>query len=105
VVGEDLQPALIAEASNVRCRLHHVGEQNRGEHPVEVTGGMAAGQELLDAVKHRRGVAREEQVARRGTRDPATTWRVLDDVLAPGPGELVAVNHQRRDGEARQDIA
>jgi hypothetical protein len=57
VVLQQIAPAPVTEALGVLGRSDDVGEQDGGEAPVEVGGPARPGEELLDLVEHRVGIA------------------------------------------------
>ena len=57
VVVEQIVPAEVAELGGACGRADDVGEHDCGEHTFGVEAAAGAGDELLDLVEHRRGVA------------------------------------------------
>ncbi len=57
VVVEQVPPPAVAEHGGALGRADDVGEHDRGQHPLGTETAPHAGDELLDLVEHRRGVA------------------------------------------------
>jgi hypothetical protein len=85
VLVEHVAPASVSHLRGERGRVHDVGEQQRGQHPIRVGARPRAGEELLDLIHQAVDALRERQMVgarqldelralnrRRGARDCST---------------------------------
>ena len=82
VVREKLAPATVAQPGGGLRRADDVGEENRGEHPVDVAGLAAADEELLDLVQQAAAVSDEHEMVVAAELDQAGVGDPLRQVAA-----------------------
>ena len=83
---EQLAPATVAELGRAFGGAHDVGEQHGRQHPVRLGAAAHAGEELLDLVEDRVGVAHEGQVIVARELDVLRAGDVLGHVAARSTG-------------------
>ena len=79
---EEVTPLPVAQRRDPLRRPDDVGEEDRGEGPVEVDGAPRAGQELLDLTEHHVGVAGVEEVGVARDLDQPAAGDVRGEVAA-----------------------
>ena len=97
VVVEDVAHPVVAEAGGERRRVDEVGEQHRGQHPVDLGGPADAAEEVLDAPDELLDVALEEEVLVAVELDEVGVGDVLGEVatvIDADPHVVAAVDAQ-----------
>ena len=87
VIVEQVVPAEVAEFGGALGRADDVGENDCGEHTFGVEAAAGAGDELLDLVENRCGIARPVQRVGAGQLDVARPRDVFGEVTAVTDGE------------------
>src|SRR6478672_625522 len=104
VASQDLLPRGVPESGRQLRRSDDIGEQDRGEHTVDILHMSLSGQELLDLVKHRVLVRAPGFVISSWQLKEAKRWDPIGDV-APCFDDLDLVvgpmQHQGRDLDGR----
>src|SRR5207244_11394614 len=105
VASEKLAPTLVAELGGALGGAGHVREEHRLEHPIRLGVVALARHERLDLGYDRLPVAGKEDVVLAWQLDEARARNALGHIARELDGHplIATVEHERRDGDRRQD--